>query len=180
MLPRMKELIGQRFGRLLVIGLTPSREIASGERRRLCVVRCECGNEAEARPSNLRSGNTTSCGCMHAEMSAAGQCNFKHGGSATREYRAWMRMKERCYNPKSKRYEDWGGRGITVCDRWLEGFENFLADMGPRPSPRHSLDRKDNDGNYEPSNCRWATYSEQNLNRRPFRTYRRTEQCHVW
>ena len=91
--------------------------------------------------------------------------NYSHGMSRTPEYQAWLHMKDRCFNPNHKRYSDYGGRGITVCDRWLN-LENFLADIGSRPSPKHSLDRIDNDGNYCHENCRWATKAEQQNNQR--------------
>ena len=91
--------------------------------------------------------------------------NYSHGLSGTLEYYAWQNMKRRCFNPNTKRYSDWGGRGITVCDRWLN-FENFLADMGLKPTPKHSIDRIDNDGDYSAENCKWSTKAEQQNNQR--------------
>lgn len=82
------------------------------------------------------------------------------------EYRVWQQVKQRCLNPRHRQYKDYGGRGITMCERWRNSFDSFLADVGPRPDPYLTLDRRDNDGNYEPNNCRWATYTEQNLNKR--------------
>ena len=103
------------------------------------------------------------------EMFARGGGNVKHRASSrpnrTREYETWVSMRDRCRNPNNKRYENYGGRGIRICKRW-DDFANFLADMGERPSPQHSLDRINNDGSYRPSNCRWATRSQQRRNRR--------------
>lgn len=128
---------------------------------------CICGNHVIRSGWSLRSGESQSCGCIRRkEMSK----RFKKHGHATGyspEYRAWHHMKERCYNEKDKRYHDYGGRGISVCDRWMESFENFLSDMGLRPSKEHSLDRyPNNDGNYELLNCRWATRLQQMNGRR--------------
>lgn len=136
--------------------------------------RCECGATVNVMGAKLRSGHTKSCGCHKIQVLAA--LHTTHGHTARRtgegvsgEYGSWSRAKQRCYNPKDIGYALYGGRGITMCDRWRHSFANFLADMGRKPSRAHSLDRVNGDGNYEPENCRWATPSEQALNRRPYK-----------
>ena len=134
-----------------------------------CVVACDCGNIVVMRHGNVVNTkcNVQSCGCV--QKSTRRTCARTHGHSChknrSREYRAWTAMKERCYNTHADRYERYGGRGITVCERWMESFENFLEDVGPAPSSKHSIDRKEVDGNYEPGNCQWATPREQSLNK---------------
>lgn len=164
---------GDRFGRLTVIGR--SRRIG----RRYWSCRCSCGTVRSVAAGALNNGRTRSCGCLSLQMTRARSTT--HGGTARDEHRqvylVWSAMRKRCNNPKDKAYERYGGRGITVCVRW-EHFENFLADIGPRPSSEHSIDRKDNDGGYwcgkcaecarlgRTANCRWATRLEQNRNTR--------------
>lgn len=128
---------------------------------------CECGNKAVVFGGNLTSGQTKSCGCLANEGN-----NFKHGHARdlrhSKEYDCWICMKARVLNPKNKRYADYGGRGITICERWKTSFGNFFADMGTKPSPQHSIHRKNNDGPYSPENCKWAT-DEQNWFKRTSR-----------
>jgi hypothetical protein len=153
---------GDRFGRLVVIERVPS----AYNPRYLC--QCDCGEVRVVFGGNLRYGISQSCGCLRQELLTAPR---KHGMSerGNRTYQSWMSMKNRCSNPQWHAYERYGGRGITVCARWLgpDGFVNFFADMGERP-PEMTLDRIDVDGNYTPSNCRWATPLEQRHNRHDF------------
>jgi len=126
---------------------------------------CECGNIRDVASYELRTGKTKSCGCYQRDKAKI--CKYSDRDIYhSKEYSAWVNMKTRCYNKNATRFLNHGGRGIKVCDRWLNSFENFLSDMGKKPSNKHSIDRINNDGNYELSNCRWATQKEQSSNRR--------------
>jgi hypothetical protein len=162
-MPAFKNIAGQRFGRL-----TATRRVGTNEHRQsMWLFGCACGNEITAVMSHAISGHTQSCGCLHLETLL--QPAVRHGQSRvkrrSREYEAWAHMLRRCRNENDPGYKNYGGRGITVCERW-NTFENFLADIGPKPSPRHTLDRIDNNGNYELGNCRGATRIEQANNKR--------------
>lgn len=145
---------GQVFGRLKVIGKDGFK---GGQVAWLC--QCQCGNTVTVPSYYLGSGTTQSCGCLQRER--ASEFSRTHGMSNSREYRIWSAMKTRCSNENRDNYKYYGGRGISVCSRWINSFENFIADMGPCPSDKHSIERKDVNGNYEPGNCYWATQSEQ-------------------
>jgi hypothetical protein len=152
-------LVGREYGRWTVI------EFAGRENKRtwwLC--RCKCGTEKRVPGSALQAGSSTSCGCYQQEDNI--RRNIKHGRSRTHEYRARQRMITRCYNENATQYPDYGARGIRVCQRWLDSFQAFLEDMGLAPSSDHSIDRINVNGDYEPSNCRWATNTEQCRNKR--------------
>ena len=167
----MEVLIGQTFGNWTILGLAGQRKNSSGRLgERIWSCRCKCGNKSCVRTWQLTSGRSQSCGCLAAKANT--KRLFKHGESrrsksgATPEYSAWRSAKDRCLNPSSKDYWYYGGRGIKMCERWIVSYPSFLEDMGRKPSPTHSLDRINNNGDYELVNCRWATPEEQQANRR--------------
>lgn len=161
------DITGLKFNRLTVIGRAGRHKCGIITWR----ARCDCGNETIVTVSNLRSGNTKSCGCFHVEAATEQQKKLvaivtTHGKSKSPEYKSWQCMIARCCYPADKRYEEYSSRGITICQEWLDSFEAFFAHVGERPSPKHTIDRIDNDKGYFPGNVRWATHLQQNNNKR--------------
>jgi hypothetical protein len=155
---RKLDLSGRVFGQLTVL-----REDGHKGVRVAWLCRCACGNNTRSRTADLTAGKTLTCGCVRDAR--IGNAARKHGMTRTPTYISWLNMKQRATNAVHPRFRDYGARGIVICERWLDSFENFLADMGERPAGK-SLDRIDNEGDYAPSNCRWATPTQQAANQR--------------
>lgn len=161
-MPVAENLSGKRFGKLVAVC-----DIGRTSRGRIWNCICDCGAETTSISTYLKNGHKRSCGCLHAESArVAGEKQRTHGHTSKErkksasEYHAWSSMKTRCLNPNVHNYKRYGARGITVCERWAD-FQNFYADMGPKPSSKHSLERLDTNGNYEPKNCVWADAFQQ-------------------
>lgn len=159
-MPKIVNFVGQKFGKLTV-----KEKHGSRNNRTLWLCQCECGNNTIVNRRYLINGDTKSCGCLKKKP----QVNT-HRMSKTPEYVTWCSIKNRCYNKNQKKYKDYGGRGIKVCDRWKNSFINFYSDMGKRPSKAHSIDRINNNDDYSPDNCKWSTPIEQANNTRSNRT----------
>lgn len=162
---KLEDLSGKRFGKLTVLSRTENKGTKTIWN---CV--CDCGNETKVSASNLKRGTTKSCGCYQKERTS--ESNYKHGGHNNRVYRIWQRMKSRCYYDKYEHFDRYGGRGITVCEEWRNDFKAFYDwAMANGYSDDLTIDRIDVNGNYEPSNCRWATKHEQALNQERNKVY---------
>lgn len=162
-----KDLTGQRFGRLVVVG----KDHSDKRKNVIWLCRCDCGNLVKVASAQLNTGHTKSCGCLKRDVTGKrtiARCTT-HGKTNTRLFRIWQGMKYRCYNPKCKDYSRYGGRGVVICKEWREDFQAFYDwSMANGYSDNLTIDRKDSNGNYEPSNCRWATVKQQTENKRPY------------
>lgn len=156
-------MTGQKFGMWTILSLR-----SKSSKVTLWDCQCECGKKVAVRSGNLRNGASTSCGCESLKRLLKSRITHgeTRGGIQTSEYQCWVAMKQRVFNKNHVGYKNYGGRGIAICERWLNSFEDFIADMGRRPTPKHSIERVENDGNYEPSNCVWGTKAEQINNTR--------------
>lgn len=161
------DLKGQRFGKLVAIKKSEPHFTVGGHKQTVWLCKCDCGQITRVQLQSLRNGRTKSCGCLRFENPRT--FNTKHGMRNTKIYKKWAGMKNRCFNPNTERFGDYGGRGITVCEEWKDDFQAFYDYVSQLPhfgEEGYSLDRINNDGNYEPGNVRWATAKEQNQNQR--------------
>ena len=167
-MPKFEDLTGQRFGRLVVIVREPNKTLSSGKKKTMWKCACDCGQEAVVRAECLKSGYTKSCGCLSNEMFH--KMITKHGHCKERLYSIWQAIRQRCLNPNDAEYKSYGGRGISVCDEWSDylAFRSWAYSSGydeNAPYRACTIDRIDNDGNYEPSNCRWVNMDAQMRNK---------------
>ena len=160
---KLVNLTNKKFTRLLVIKRIFPKKLSSKPTYWECL--CDCGVVTKATSRSLTTGHTKSCGCYMAEMASQRQKAKSRHRDEKPEYHIWCDIKYRCYNSKTERYKNYGGRGIKMCDEWKESFETFFEDMGPRPSSKYCIERVDNNGNYEPSNCMWELKYKQNRNK---------------
>jgi len=149
----IKNEVGNSFGSLIVLE----------QRGQNWICKCECGRISEVHANNVRRRTSKKCGCSQSIISRGAR--LEHGGSKLPEYAAWSGAKKRCFNPNTAKYKDYGARGITMCDEWKNNFSRFLSDMGIKPSPNHSLERRDVNGDYSLQNCKWGTAIEQAKNK---------------
>ena len=156
------DMLNKTFGKLTVLKRVENYK--DGHIKYLC--KCDCGNETTITGRDIRTSKIRSCGCLQKERKGENSNLYKHGLRNTPEYKTWASIKTRCYNKNSENYKNYGSRGIMMCDRWLNSPVTFIEDMGKRPNSDYSIDRIDVNGNYEPSNCRWVSKSDQAINRR--------------
>lgn len=162
------DIIGNTYNYLTVLSEGEPYILEGGYRHRSVFAECSCGTIKRYDMSSVISGNAKSCGCW-GRKAASDRLKIrmtKHGMKRTSEYNSWVSMKMRCLNPKNPSYKNYGGRGIKICDEWINSFEKFYADMGSKPTPQHSIDRIDVNGGYCFSNCKWSTAKEQSVNKR--------------